>query len=185
MSPDLELVTAADLARTDIRPSYLTTNMYIRERCKSFGIPDHKTFLDYLHFADYIIDNKDRNLGNYGFLYSPGKCEFLGPAPIYDNGASFWTSDYPDIPSLDVHAEKNKAKELLTDLSGHFAPSLEALGDIADIAGQLYEQAPISDKAVKKITENLNFKLDVFEHEYERSKRHHRHEHEQEQDLER
>ncbi len=172
MTPDLELVTAADLTHTDIQPSYLTTNMYVRERCKNFEIPGYKSFLDYLHFFDYIIDNKDRNLGNYGFLYSPEKLSFLGPAPIYDNGASFWTGG-PDMPMVDFKEESAKAKELITDLSKHFSPELAGLNDLADIVFEVYEKAPISEQKVQQIVNNIDTKLNAFEYQYEKVKHKH------------
>lgn len=37
---------------------------------------------------DHVMMNTDRHLGNYGLIRDADTLEWLGPAPIYDNGTS-------------------------------------------------------------------------------------------------
>lgn len=58
--------------------------------CKELGMHNVKEFLDNMIAFDYIINNTDRHLGNFGFLRNATTGEYLGPAPIFDNGNSLW-----------------------------------------------------------------------------------------------
>lgn len=164
MNPSLELVTAAQLARTADKPEFLTMAMHIKERCKAFDIPNYKPFMDYMALTDYLIGNTDRNLNNYGFLYSIETGRFLGPAPIYDNGASFTTMptnlEYEKI----IKKTRNKARAVFKDFSKHFEPNLHLLNDYSDwLYNYFLNIYP---------TEQLDRILDIVELRYETAEKH-------------
>lgn len=69
-------------------------------RCaKEAGIPPIQKQLDAMLAFDYFINNTDRHYGNFGFLRRVDTLEWLGMAPIFDNGNSFWF-DEPDAIRL-------------------------------------------------------------------------------------
>lgn len=78
---------------TDENISYVPMNSFFDkedydnavERCiKIYG---KENFEDLMLF-DAVIGNRDRHLGNFGILFDNEKNDFIGPAPIFDNGES-------------------------------------------------------------------------------------------------
>ena len=57
---------------------------------KARGIPDIKEDLNNMLAFDYLINNTDRHYGNFGFLRNPNTLQWIGLAPIFDNGNSLW-----------------------------------------------------------------------------------------------
>ena len=181
MTPDLELVTAAELSRTEYKPEYVTTTMHLKERCRTFRIPGYKQFLDNMFMVDYIIGNMDRNLNNFGFLYDVASGLFIGPAPIYDNGTSFWESDFNMTQDELTIRDKQKARAVVNDMSRHFTPNLKPLEHIDQILfetlGNLY-----ATEELTYIAERLRTRIDLTEKYLARHQVHDRH---QNHDIER
>lgn len=90
-----DLVTADELYHLETKPAYCTPDLHLRNMCKKLQIPEYKQFLDNLLYIDYVVGNADRNLGNFGFLFNSETGKFIGPAPIYDNGAAFGFNEQP------------------------------------------------------------------------------------------
>ena len=84
-----ELISAARLLQ--IRPKANDENRYLHfvNICESSGI-DIVPMLDRMIVFDYIIANEDRHFGNFGLLRDPETLEWIGAAPIFDNGTSLW-----------------------------------------------------------------------------------------------
>lgn len=97
-----ELISAARVMQ--IRPKANDENGYLHlvNICKSFGI-DIVPMLDRMIVFDYIIANEDRHYGNFGLLRDPGTLEWIGAAPIFDNGTSLWHDRLTSqIPTADL-----------------------------------------------------------------------------------
>lgn len=90
---NLEFITAGEICRSAPRQEGIPIDLHLREQCHRLGIPGYNHFLDELHRLDYITGNQDRNLGNYGFMRNVNTLEFIGPAPIFDNGAAIFGQD--------------------------------------------------------------------------------------------
>lgn len=165
LNPNLELITAASLANTLERPSYIPMQVHLRERCQHFKIPNYKQFFDYLNLIDYLIDNRDRNLSNFGFLYDTRQMIFLGPAPIYDNGTSLWNADFPKIPELPPSKEKQVSKELIHHVSKHFTPKLHNIRDLDQVVMNTYAPLNIPEEQALKIIQNVNTRMSYIEQE--------------------
>lgn len=58
-------------------------------------------FLDMIVF-DYIIENRDRHLGNFGFIIDNDSQELLCFAPLFDHGYSLMSSAMPDDFNRDL-----------------------------------------------------------------------------------
>lgn len=90
LSDHVELVTAYSVANYKERPDGVLLYHHLREMCKELQIPNALPFMDAMLLFDNLIANKDRHLGNFGFLRDTKTMQFLGPAPLYDNGSSLW-----------------------------------------------------------------------------------------------
>ena len=87
-------------------------------RCaEALSIPVSRQEVDDMLMFDYLINNADRHYGNFGFIRDVQTRSFLGMAPIFDNGNSFWylqlnkrmkLKDQPAKPFRDTHAEQMK-----------------------------------------------------------------------------
>jgi hypothetical protein len=60
------------------------------EHCDILNIKDARLFLDKLISFDYLIANEDRHFNNFGALRNADTLEYLGMAPVFDNGNSLW-----------------------------------------------------------------------------------------------
>ncbi len=66
-------------------------------RCCAFlNIPDAEAFFNRMIVFDYIISNEDRHWNNFGAIRNAETLEWIGMAPVYDNGTSlgFASSEY-------------------------------------------------------------------------------------------
>ena len=87
-------------------------------RCaEALSIPVSRQEVDDMLLFDYLINNADRHYGNFGFIRDVQTRSFLGMAPIFDNGNSFWylqlnkrmkLKDQPAKPFRDTHVEQMK-----------------------------------------------------------------------------
>lgn len=99
-SERLELITASDL----LEEQHLTssdTDAYsdIIKCAVAYGADQHEVerYLSVQAIVDYLITNRDRHLGNIGFLRNSDTLEIVKPAPIYDSGSSaFLEAAYPE-----------------------------------------------------------------------------------------
>ena len=62
---------------------------YIRS-LNILGIKNAEILINKMIVCDYIIANKDRHFNNFGVIRNVNTLEFIGIAPIYDNGCSLW-----------------------------------------------------------------------------------------------
>ncbi|MCD8287206.1 MAG: HipA domain-containing protein [Clostridia bacterium] len=114
ISADTELIPAYDILVTRNKSPQDTPYRpydYFLECCTGLGIHDPRAFLDRMIVFDYIIANEDRHLYNFGFIRNARALEWLGPAPLYDNGSSlgFYMSGYA------MHMQKPSCKPFYND----------------------------------------------------------------------
>lgn len=90
-----ELVTASNMMLTQSPVTTKATNKYeyLLDCCSKFNIPNVREQIDVMLAVDYIICNTDRHYGNFGFIRNVDDLQFLGCAPVYDNGTSLWNLD--------------------------------------------------------------------------------------------
>ena len=130
------------------------------QECKKLGMLYIKKFLDEMITFDYLICNTDRHLGNFGFLRDVNTGEFLGPAPLFDNGSSLWFDEDIDIMTGTGEISKPFAKS--------FKEQLEYIGSLPiihkeDFLGKeqrLYETMSefFTKERAERITELFNIR---------------------------
>lgn len=67
--------------------------------CKKLGVDAIGIGLDKMIVADYLMSNSDRHTYNFGLIRNVETGEFVGAAPLFDNGAAFGSrqTDYDII----------------------------------------------------------------------------------------
>jgi len=65
--------------------------------CEKLGIENAKQDLEKMMVIDYILANRDRHYGNFGFVRNANTLDWVGFAPIYDSGTSLWNLEDDEI----------------------------------------------------------------------------------------
>lgn len=84
-----EFVPACDIYHSSICEPLdkdIPLDIKLIKKCEALQIYGVRDFLYRLRFFDFITGNKDRHLGNFGFIYNHNLNAFTGPAPVFDNG---------------------------------------------------------------------------------------------------
>ncbi|MCL2301607.1 MAG: excisionase [Firmicutes bacterium] len=108
LSPETEFVTAFQICET--RPLAPGSDLYAHYLgcCDALGIHGIRDSLDRMIVVDYIIANSDRHYGNFGAIRNADTLEWLGPAPLFDNGTSLW-NDTPTILIAPANGNRSRA----------------------------------------------------------------------------
>lgn len=99
---------------------------HLLKMCEKFQIPNAEEHIRWTLFIDSLTGNDDRNLGNIGFLLDINTMKFIGPAPMYDSGNAYWSSN---------NIGENKSK-LFTDKEFNFLGSPKEKNDILNFLTQ-------------------------------------------------
>lgn len=89
---DTQLVTMRDLLRCFKRDAErISVEEYVT-LLEELGVPDAAKQVSKMLVCDYLSANDDRHTHNLGVIRSTGTGEYLGVAPIFDNGRGFFTA---------------------------------------------------------------------------------------------
>ena len=161
-----ELISAARLLQ--IRPKENNENEYLHvvNICKELGI-DIVPMLDRMIVFDYIIANEDRHFGNFGLLRDPDTLEWLGAAPLFDNGTSLWydrqtfqflTDEIKCKPFKKTHGEQLK---LVTSFDWLDLSKLEGIEDVfSSVMSDPRTQKYVDAQRMEMISHELRQRID-------------------------
>lgn len=107
--------------------------------CEYLNIPNYTKRLDEMMILDFIIANQDRHMGNFGIIRNANTLEFIGFAPIFDNGTSI-RYDTPvseidlslDISSQPFESFHNEQIKLVKDKQLYVPDKLCGIGNEID-----------------------------------------------------
>ena len=137
--------------------------------CKNNKINDVKERIDEMIALDFLIGNEDRHRGNFGILRNSETLEWLGIAPLFDNGNSLFFAEEDDdleycgIDSLGkAFGENNRLNLQLMDYPQWYdAINGSKIADI--ISNELNTNERLSSGRINKITEITKERIDIFE----------------------
>jgi hypothetical protein len=139
--------------------------VHFTDCCKALGIIGVSESLNRMLVLDFLIANTDRHYGNFGAIRNSETLEWVGMAPIFDNGTSMWCSTpnayiNPDanIESMTFCQKLETQLDLVTDFSWL---KLEALAGIEDEFDELLAASPYIDE------ERRRFLCDALLHRIE------------------
>lgn len=79
--------------------------------CEELGIKDAKDFIESMNLVDFIFSNKDRHMGNFGFIRNVNTLDIVGFAPLFDNGASLLDSYHDQVQYNQENYQKLFSKD--------------------------------------------------------------------------
>lgn len=89
VTENTEFVPAIHLFQTELRKRNETVYFHLLRMCDYYEIEGAKQFVDCMIAVDKILGNKDRHLGNFGFIRDVRTLKILGFAPLFDSGYAF------------------------------------------------------------------------------------------------
>jgi hypothetical protein len=111
---DTELVSAERIRSVLKKSNNDSAFTHFMKCCEYLGIPNSSDSINKMLTVDYIISNEDRHYNNFGAIRNAETLDWLGFAPIYDSGTSFWYqtpaigSATQSKPFKDTHREQIK-----------------------------------------------------------------------------
>lgn len=129
----------------------------------TLGIKDAETLINKMIVCDFIIANKDRHFNNFGVIRDVNTLEFIGVAPIFDNGCSLWydendmyvgefflTKPFDDYEKTQIRLVKN--------LDWFDVSKLENFTD--EVKDILLTNKLISEERIDKIIYQINLRIE-------------------------
>lgn len=89
IGPDTEFVPAIHIYQKEPRRKDETIYAHLLKMCVLHGVYGAKEYVDNMIAVDRIIGNKDRHLGNFGFIRDVNTLQITGFAPLFDSGYAF------------------------------------------------------------------------------------------------
>ena len=89
IGPDTEFVPAVHIYQKEPRRKDETIYAHLLKMCVLHGVYGAKEYVDNMIAIDRIIGNKDRHLGNFGFIRDVNTLKITGFAPLFDSGYAF------------------------------------------------------------------------------------------------
>ncbi len=165
LNEDTEFIPAAIIYKTEQRPDDISIYQHLLNRCEAFGIKNMEDFLDRMLQVDFILANTDRHLGNFGFLRDANTLEFLGPAPLFDNGTALWNQSAGDkfITSMNLSRPFDSLQKNQIEYVNHFHITPQMLADIPELFEEIMiMKSTLSKSRIRSIREALKENIASF-----------------------
>jgi hypothetical protein len=85
-----ELMSAWSIFQTERIKSNSSKYQHYLKCSDRLEIPEIRKNLNHMLVLDFIIANTDRHFNNFGAIRDAETLQWLGPAPLFDNGTSLW-----------------------------------------------------------------------------------------------
>ncbi len=151
ITPDTEYVSAWYLMRTAAKANHVSLYNHYLDCCKALGIAGAERAIAQQIVLDYLIANEDRHQGNFGAVRNADTLEFVGAAPLFDNGSSLWftlpTAQIRANARVDCKPFKPEHTEQLRLVGDFDWLDTDALINIGDIAREVFADSEFVDPA--------------------------------------
>jgi hypothetical protein len=137
LTRDTELVPMMQIYKALPQQPEQSLYQHVLRCCDTLDIPDIRKPLAQMLTVDALIANTDRHLGNFGAIRNAKTLEWIGLAPVYDSGTSFWVKEATADISADAPVQcrpfaKSHAQQLALAASDTSWINFEALEGIED-----------------------------------------------------
>lgn len=175
-TPDTEYIPASNILSVCKKNNNENNYQHFWRCVYALHIPCHKQDIDNMIAFDYLIQNRDRHWGNFGFIRDSNTLKFRKMAPLFDHGNSLWhKSLWQDMVFRHQEAkpfrdEQEEQIKLIDDIS----LPLEKINQesIVTIAQECFEQNPRMDsprinRIIERVTAASNYLQSLFPREKE------------------
>jgi len=136
ITSDTELVTAYQICETKTFDKNRDIYNHFLDCCNDLGIIGMVESINQMLTLDYLIANPDRHFGNFGAIRNADTLQWIGPAPLYDNGTSLWCDTVNAFINPEANTESvtfrkyhKEQLELITDFNFYKRLMLTGLED--------------------------------------------------------
>ncbi len=175
LDENTEFIPATIIYKTEPRPQDVSIYNHLLERCRAFGIQNMEDFLDRMLQVDFILANTDRHLGNFGFLRDANTLEFLGPAPLFDNGTALWNQDAGTkiMSTMNLSRPFDSLHKNQIEYVNRFHITPQMLADIPELFEEIMVmKSALSRARINSIRKALQENIDSFNRIVEKAEPH-------------
>lgn len=104
ISIDTELISAYQICASFENESETVFDHFIK-CAEKLNIPDVQKSINEMLVVDFLIANVDRHFANFGAIRNADTLEYIGMAPIFDNGTSLWYNTLDNLINADADIE--------------------------------------------------------------------------------
>lgn len=172
ITKDTELVSAYALAQLKHRPAGVSLYKHLLNAADEYEIPNAAESMDNMLVLDYIIANKDRHAGNFGFIRDVNTLKYISAAPIYDSGTSLWhnysilSNKIGEAPAAQPFYSSHENQINLVTQWDRF--NFSKLKDLADFMMTTFEKNKLSEyernKAIAEAAEERLKSIQIHQH---------------------
>ena len=171
LTPQTELISALHILHTCKQPNHASGYDHFLHCCRELGIANAEDSINMMLVVDFLIANEDRHFNNFGAVRDATTLQWLGIAPVFDSGTSFWF----DSPNTRIGLP-NKCKpfrgthdEQIQLVSSLDCVDLSTLLAIEDEVREIYSQSPfIDEERCNRLCRALTNRVKLFERECSR-----------------
>lgn len=168
---DVEYIPAWQLTANQ-KPNHMSEYEHYIAQLGTFGLTDIRTQLEQMIALDYLIANEDRHWGNFGALRYSDSLEFVGLAPIFDNGNSlgYKAAHILRNKNANMSVAFNKThsmelKHIKSPLHIDFGAIQRNIFDIVDKRFTELINPEFDKQRVEQIATFISERVDAIEHE--------------------
>jgi hypothetical protein len=168
ITPETELVSAIQIFGTKPFAEGSDRYAHFLDCCDALRIPGMRDHLDQMLALDFLIDNSDRHFGNFGAVRHADTLEWIGPAPLFDNGTSLWCSTINRYINADAETESatfyQKHIDQLTLVTSFDWLDFDTLDGIGNAFAAILETSPyIDDERLTFLCQALERRAEMLE----------------------
>lgn len=174
---DTEYIPAIDVLRSSGKLNHENEYQHFFRAIEALGgNPDH-SYIDNMLLFDYMTDNIDRHLGNFGVIRNADTLEIKGYAPIFDNGMSFWCNKTTREVGVGQFEGKPFAKDEKRLFNMIKSPTSLALArvnanELKSMAIHVFKQNPeLSEERIRRIAEGMVMRYNYLQSVYRKRAR--------------
>jgi len=90
VTSETDLISALSIDNTQKTNTSVSPYQHFLNCCQNLGIPNAQENLNKMLTLDFLIANRDRHYNNFGAIRNAKTLEWIGLAPVFDSGTSFW-----------------------------------------------------------------------------------------------
>ena len=136
--------------------------------CSQNGLEEEpvRNYMDYQTSLDFVISNTDRHLLNFGVLRDTETLQFVGVAPIFDNGNSMFYDEYEvytksTMLERRITAFHDREEKMLAHIKNRGMIDMPLLPDGEEVKA-FYTGFGIGKERAETIAQNYTVKLELF-----------------------